>query len=65
LVIFADTSALLKHLEGARGDVRAQRELIKEIINESLRFKRKRMAAELECFLSKLCEGPINGQAAS
>ncbi|XP_059483947.1 integrator complex subunit 6-B [Neocloeon triangulifer] len=63
-----DFNALMNHMKSAKGDLDAQRELIKDVINESLRFKRKRMAAELESFLSKLSDvatPPLNGQAAS
>jgi len=58
---------LMNHLKSAKGDLNTQRELVRDIINESLRFKRKRMADELETFFSKLCADgvPMNGQAAS
>lgn len=57
----------MNHLKTAKGDLSTQRELVRDIINESLRFKRKRMADELETFFSKLCAEsvPMNGQAAS
>jgi hypothetical protein len=57
----------MNHLKSAKGDLNTQRELVRDIINESLRFKRKRMADELETFFSKLCADgvPMNGQAAS
>jgi hypothetical protein len=61
---FPDLSILLTHLHSLRGEIPARARLVRAVIEESKRFKRKRMATQLEAFLDKLIiEGTtINGQ---
>ncbi|XP_026758817.2 integrator complex subunit 6 [Galleria mellonella] len=57
-----DFSKLFEHLKQLKGSVDVKKEVIRDIINESLRFKRKALAKLLEDFLAGLEK---NGNSAS
>lgn len=57
-----DYSKLFEHLKLLQGGVDVKKEVIREVINESLRFKRKALAKLLEDFLVGLEK---NGSSAS
>ncbi|XP_063616848.1 integrator complex subunit 6 isoform X1 [Cydia splendana] len=57
-----DFAKLFEHLKQLKGSVDIKKELIREVINESLRFKRKALAKLLEDFLAGLEK---NGNSAS
>ncbi|KAH9631664.1 hypothetical protein HF086_000319 [Spodoptera exigua] len=57
-----DYSKLFEHLKQLQGGVDVKKEVIREVINESLRFKRKALAKLLEDFLAGLEK---NGSSAS
>lgn len=50
----ADFSKLFEHLKQLKGGVDTKKEVIRDVINESLRFKRKALAKHLEDFLAGL-----------
>lgn len=54
LFIFSDFSKLFEHLKQLKGSVDIKKEVIRDVINESLRFKRKALAKLLEDFLAGL-----------
>lgn len=60
--MFTDYSKLFEHLKLLQGGVDVKKEVIREVINESLRFKRKALAKLLEDFLVGLEK---NGSSAS
>ncbi|KAL0851278.1 hypothetical protein ABMA28_007112 [Loxostege sticticalis] len=49
-----DFSKLFEHLKQLKGGVDTKKEVIRDVINESLRFKRKALAKHLEDFLAGL-----------
>lgn len=49
-----DFSSLFEHLKQLRGGIDIKKEVVREVINESLRFKRKALASMLEEFLTSL-----------
>ncbi|KAG7310901.1 hypothetical protein JYU34_003733 [Plutella xylostella] len=57
-----DFSKLFEHLKQLKGSADVKKEVLREVINESLRFKRKALAKHLEDFLSGLDK---NGNSAS
>lgn len=57
-----DYSKLFEHLKQLKGGVDIKKEVIREVINESLRFKRKVLSKLLEDFLASLEK---NGNSAS
>lgn len=58
----ADFTKLFEHLKQLQGGVDNKKEVIRDVINESLRFKRKTLAKLLEDFLAGLEK---NGSSAS
>lgn len=62
LSLVSDFSKLFEHLKQLKGDMDTKKEMIREVINESLRFKRKALAKLLEDFLIGLEK---NGSSAS
>lgn len=57
-----DYSKLFEHLKQLQGGVDVRKEVVRDVINESLRFKRKALAKLLEDFLVGL---ERNGSSAS
>lgn len=49
-----DFSSLFEHLKQLKGGVDVKKEVVREVINESLRFKRKNLAKMLEDFIASL-----------
>lgn len=62
LAFVSDFAKLFEQLKQLKGSVDIKKELIREVINESLRFKRKALAKLLEDFLAGLEK---NGNSAS
>lgn len=60
--MFSDYTKLFEHLKQLQGGVDVKKEVIRDVINESLRFKRKALAKLLEDFLAGLEK---NGSSAS
>lgn len=60
--MFTDYTRLFESLKQLQGGVDVKKEVIREVINESLRFKRKTLAKLLEDFLAGLEK---NGSSAS
>lgn len=60
--LISDFTKLFEHLKQLRGSVDIKKEVIREVINETLRFKRKALAKLLEDFLAGLEK---NGNSAS
>lgn len=58
----SDYSKLFEHLKQLQGGVDVRKEVVRDVINESLRFKRKALAKLLEDFLVGL---ERNGSSAS
>lgn len=57
-----DFTKLFEHLKQLQGTVDIKKEVLRDVINESLRFKRKALAKLLEDFLAGLEK---NGSSAS
>lgn len=60
--LVSDFTKLFEHLKQLQGSVDIKKEVIRDVINESLRFKRKALAKLLEDFLAGLEK---NGSSAS
>lgn len=60
--MFTDYTKLFENLKQLQGGVDVKKEVVREVINESLRFKRKALAKLLEDFLAGLEK---NGSSAS
>lgn len=62
MFLFTDYTKLFENLKQLQGGLDVKKEVIREVINESLRFKRKALAKLLEDFLAGLEK---NGSSAS
>lgn len=60
--MFTDFSKLFEHLKQLQGSVDHKKEMIRDVIKEALRFKRKPLGKLLEDFLASLEK---NGSSAS
>lgn len=59
---FADFAKLFDQLKQLKGDVEHKKDVLRDVINESMRFKRKTLAKLLEDFLVGI---EMNGSSAS
>lgn len=62
IILFSDFAKLFEQLKQLNGGIEHKKEVIRDVINESMRFKRKALAKLLEDFLAGLEK---NGSSAS